>query len=101
GIAAVMIPAGVNGVGAQVFVTRPAELADPAGMPKPRNPNPFTKGKALGFRYLGNDPPNDFMPWCHVFTVNWQVPLRDVEVGMTNPTGQDLNQHFSTARRRD
>ena len=86
-----MVPTSVDGVGTKVFVSGPAELADPASVTEPRDSNPLTEVEALGIRSRRHYLTDDLVPRRDVLLMDGQVTLGHVKVGMADPAGQNLD----------
>ncbi|MCG4778757.1 hypothetical protein L0P10_17930, partial [Eggerthella lenta] len=64
-------------------------------MPKPGNPDPLAKLKALCIFAKRHNLPHDLMTRRDIGLMNRQITFADVQISMTDATGQHLNQNLA------
>ena len=97
-VAAVSIPSGEAGIGAEIFPISPAVRTYTTGLAQPGDSDPCTGAEAPATLAEFHHFTNDFMAWNNPLMTGRQIALRHVQIGAAYPA--DSNPHQQLARLR-
>jgi hypothetical protein len=97
-VAAVVVPSGEARLHAQVFVASFAVAATAASPSQPRDANSIPRLESGGVRAEFVDNPYHFVAGDHMWLVNLQIALGDVQIGSTHSTCPHAHADFPGAR---
>src|SRR5262245_29615789 len=99
GVAAVGVPAGVTGFGAEVLLSADAELAMPTRVPQPRDADSVTDCELITVvRADCGDFTDHLVARNHPLPVHRQVALGDMQIGPAYAAGMHGDQEFTRCR---
>src|SRR6202048_5197255 len=99
GVAAVGVPAGVAGLGAEILLPADAEFAVPTGVPQPRDADAIADRELVaGVLAHRGDLPDYLVARDHPRQVHRQVALGDVQIGAGNAPRVDGDPRVTRAR---